>query len=77
MATMNDEFEVCDDCLMVIANGDTSGIEDDDRLSDVLTGVDRIGHAHPTFSRDEYRTIPCECCGTKLHGARTTVVTLR
>lgn len=62
------EFVVCPDCAIVIANGDTSGLEDPDahlaRMDATLPG----GMVTITCSGDEcesggFRTDTCGACG--------------
>jgi hypothetical protein len=69
---------VCIDCLLAVANNDTTGIGSEEREREVLAGVARIGIAavgdyenDETFSKDA-----CECCGTRLHGSRHEVLVL-
>jgi hypothetical protein len=70
---MSHQGFVCTDCLMVIANGDTSGIDDvtawesrvleknatEDGRYQVVPGTDTCGH----FSR-----MGCDYCGSRLAG---------
>jgi hypothetical protein len=75
MVTDNDSFDgfVCTDCLMVIANGDTSGIEDVTAWErDVLeTNATEDGSyiVVPAYDDDpRFSTMGCDYCGSKLAG---------
>jgi hypothetical protein len=72
------ELLVCTDCALVLVNGDDSGVPAD-RLAEVLAGVGRIGPgvAGCNSSLDlEFSWAACECCGSRLGGARHCVVQL-
>lgn len=69
---------VCADCLMVIANADTSGIADVDAWADAVKRTNAtengrydvvVGDDELTFSRTS-----CDYCGTTLDGYRHEVV---
>lgn len=63
------DYLACDDCVMVIANADTSGIDDPERLRAVLEGVERIGPA--CVDEDEgFRWAGCDVCRSPLGGNR-------
>jgi hypothetical protein len=69
-----DEQWVCVDCLMVIANDDATGIEDDDRAEAVrraVYGTEGYWVADSTEETDlEFSWSPCDCCGSSLGGSR-------
>ncbi len=74
-----DSGAVCVDCVMMIANGDNSGIED------FQAWEKRVEDRNPTEDgRYEYildsgddavffGTLPCDFCGDRLHGDRHAV----
>ncbi len=76
MFKLVDSGAVCVDCVMMIANGDNSGIED------FPAWEKRVEHVNPTEDgRYEYilddsedslffGTLPCDFCGDHLHGDR-------
>ena len=83
------ELEVCPDCLMVIANGDYSGIdyylngqEADDRCKAIDDGMaDWQGYGGRLVACDSesssFSKTPCDCCGDDLHGDRYPVNLLK
>ena len=75
------EISVCVDCLIMIANGDVSGIDNEDRIAEVIAGMDRLttdgAHLVAGDSDDgNFRWTPCECCGSELGGDRHAAVLL-
>ena len=88
MARVVFEGHACVNCVMVIANADTSGIEDFDRWESGVyaTGLlermsERYGScsvyvACPEDCEGEYRTDECDYCGSALHGERHPIVVL-
>ena len=78
MNVLDDEFMVCVDCLMVIANSDYSGLAidpetEDQRTKDINDGFESIdGHICCGDSeRDqEFSWSDCDCCGSSLGGSR-------
>lgn len=81
---VTNEHMVCDDCRMVIANADYSGLslldepEGEQRAQEINRGLDKLGHVYPGDATrdDEFSSAPCDCCGTTLAGARHHCVTL-
>lgn len=74
---MMSEHWLCDDCLMVACNGDTSGIKSEERTREVEDGVASLGpHLSANFDADsgdgieEFDRSPCDACGTHLAGSR-------
>jgi hypothetical protein len=70
---------VCQDCIMCIANDDTTGIEDDEREAEVRAAVyggDRWVPEGPHEGEEEgadtrdFSWRPCACCGSNLGGSR-------
>jgi hypothetical protein len=80
MKIVRDNIMLCDDCTIVACNGDTSGIETDERVKDVEDGLARLG---PNLVSDfdsetgdgieEFSWRGCDCCdenrrkGGRLH----------
>ena len=81
---LDDEFMVCSDCLMVIANGDYSGLAidpstEDQRTKEINDGLDSIEGYVACGDSDndhEFSSRPCECCETHLAGSRHHCVVL-
>lgn len=74
-----DGVMVCTDCIMVIANGDYSGLDfyddADDRAAEVDAGLDKLSESGAVTAGDsehdrEFSSRPCDCCGTLLAGHR-------
>lgn len=70
----------CTDCLMLIANGDTSGYSGTDaEKAEWLAEVDRRSEGInwvPGDAEEEFSTRQCDVCGSMLAGARHEVVGL-
>ena len=62
---------VCDDCTIALANNDYSGMPDD-IAETVKSAVLRLGIAFYDGDEIEFSRASCDCCGTPLHGRRTT-----
>lgn len=81
MAIIVDELLVCQDCYVMIANGDPSGVRPED-LHAIESGMDRLakrGHLSATFDEDrelEFSRYDCACCNSGLAGSRHPVVIL-
>jgi hypothetical protein len=77
---MGEQFAgaVCVDCVMVIANGDASGIADYDgwSLRVALTDATENGRYDVVVVGDEsyFGTSSCDFCRDELHGDRVDVV---
>jgi hypothetical protein len=57
-----DEIEVCQDCLIWLANADDSGIREEDRER-VKSSVAALGpHAVATGTECGFSSYRCECC---------------
>ncbi len=68
-----DDCSVCVDCLMVIANDDSRGIEDAAREKVVRAAVyGRKDGGYWTAGNDElgFSWQPCDCCNSPLGGDR-------
>lgn len=87
MATIIDEdYRVCADCYHVITNGDYTYLDYHYNEKDAAKRVKEInkgianagGHicAGDSDKDDEFAKRPCDCCGSKLHGARYHCVVL-
>lgn len=76
---IHDELWVCQDCLLVIANGDDSGLDNhpetaEARRAAITAGLERLG-PHVVADSDEETDIefspsPCGCCLDKLACSR-------
>lgn len=86
---IDDAFMVCGDCLMIIANNDASGLDyflDEDaankreeQIRQAIAGVQSDGRyiaAGNSAHDDEFSSLPCACCRTRLAGARHHCVVL-
>lgn len=76
---VSDSVYVCADCIMVIANGDYSGLDvddnADDRAAEIDAGLDKLTESGHVAAGDgeqdrEFSSRPCDCCGTHLAGSR-------
>ncbi len=82
MRILHRDIWLCVDCLMVTCNGDTSGIESEERLVKINAGLHRLGPDLVPDYNDEtgegwedeighYETRrPCHCCKDPSHGSR-------
>lgn len=74
---VDDEYMVCVDCLMVIANGDYSGLalnpDTEDRRTEAINrGLDRAGGSVCCGDQDkdeEFSNRGCDNCGCNLAGS--------
>jgi hypothetical protein len=71
----------CVDCVMLIANGDDSGIDNPMRKHQEIAsvGLDNLGHVVLACDGDcegQFRTDSCDYCGTTLHGDRHPIAVL-
>lgn len=81
MAKVVFEGHACVDCVMAIANGDTSGIEDleawEKRVDSVaLWKLGNVVVNCPEDCEGEFRTDDCDYCGDHLHGDRHPIAVL-
>lgn len=65
---INDHFMVCEDCIMIIANGDASGMTDA-RAEEVTRALERAQGFHGGYvvpgdsdKGSEFSMHPCACC---------------
>jgi hypothetical protein len=74
---IDDEFYVCSDCLMIIANDDASSLdyyyEDkadarEQEIRDAIDAVDGTICAGDSDRDLEFSRNGCECCGSRLAG---------
>lgn len=77
---LDDNFMVCADCLMIIANDDASGLDyamDEDAAAEreneiresiaALEGRVAVGDSE---NDEEFSSSACDCCGTRDAGSR-------
>lgn len=83
MAEVVFEGHACVDCMMVIANGDTSGMTDGQLLSWRVgvdsTGLYKLGNvvmACPEDCEGEFSHSACDYCGSGLAGDRHPIAVL-
>ena len=80
---IDDDFMVCTDCLMIIANDDASGLDyslgeegAEARMREIREAIEDIQREEGQIAvgdsdrDDEFSSSPCACCGTRLAGAR-------
>ncbi|MGM0925380.1 MAG: hypothetical protein ACQEXC_02920 [Pseudomonadota bacterium] len=80
---IDDDFMVCTDCLMIIANDDASGLgyslgeeEAEVREQEIRGAITEIQREEGQIvvgdsdRDDEFSPSPCACCGTRLAGPR-------
>lgn len=81
-----DDLEFCADCTMVAVTGDATSLdyhysesEASERHKAICDGLDdwaRKGTVVPLYDVetgegiDEFRKVPCDCCGSRLYGSR-------
>ena len=80
MADVIMEGECCADCLIVMANGDYSGMSET-KAAMVNRGLDALeGYAAPSCGEDcegaHFSWAPCDCCGEYLGGDRHAFIVL-
>lgn len=75
---------LCVDCTVVACNGDTSGIDSDDRVTEVERGLEKLGpNLVPNFDSEkgegyeEFSARGCDCCGSRLAGEMHRFATLK
>lgn len=80
-----DDLWFCDDCTMVAANGDLTGLDAyddaDERAAEIAAGLAALvegvngGYVVTNFTDDdgvdEFSRSDCDCCGSTLGGRRT------
>jgi hypothetical protein len=67
------DLMVCTDCASILANADTSGIDDADVLKACEKGVEALGTnvcAGDSSQDDEFSWSACDCCSGGLGGYR-------
>lgn len=77
---LDNNFMVCSDCLMVIANGDYTGLDNyvdgDDRAEEIDAGLERATEngehivAGDSENDSDFSAMQCDCCRTRLAGSR-------
>lgn len=77
MRVIRDGIQLCQDCMIMACNGDATGIDSDERLAEVIAGLERLGpNLVPSFDSetgegyDEFSSSQCGCCESKLAGSR-------
>lgn len=83
---VDDDFMVCTDCLMAIANDDYSGLdyhyseaEATERMAEIQAGMAAAGGNICCGEADrdeEFSSRDCDCCGSSLAGSRHHCVVL-
>lgn len=86
MKIIDDNYQVCDDCAPVLANGDYTHLDYHYDEAEAETVVNKIDYGIETCGgfialgdRDkdiDFSKGRCDCCGTTLHGHRTHFVVL-
>lgn len=78
MKIVEDDLWLCPDCAIYAVNGDTSGIDDDEREREVVEGVNALGpHLVPDYDSEtgegieEFSRRGCDACGSRLAGEHT------
>jgi hypothetical protein len=72
---LDDEFYVCTDCIMVIANGDTSSLDyyygekADEREAEINEGVEGVIVPGNSDLDLEFSSRGCDCCRSRLAGS--------
>lgn len=69
---------VCVDCIVMIANGNDDGM-DEDRSEEVCAAIEALGGdvvCCGDDSNDAFSWAPCDCCGSYLGGSRHAAVIL-
>ncbi|MDR5893148.1 hypothetical protein QC820_09995 [Halomonas mongoliensis] len=80
---IDDQFMVCTDCLMIIANDDATGLdyslseeEAAEREREIREAIAEVQRTEGQIAvgdsdmDDEFSASPCACCGTRLAGQR-------
>lgn len=80
ISIVDNEFMVCADCQMIIANDDASGLDyrlDEEasaqRKAEIRECIEAVdGHISLGDSEkdEDFSSQGCDCCGTRLAGAR-------
>jgi len=73
MKVIDDNFMVCTDCIMVIANGEMPTDSTPERDAEIIAGIKRVGLSVSCGDSDkkiDHSINPCDCCHTHLHGER-------
>jgi len=73
-----ENLALCDDCAIVAVNADYSGLswygaDEDKRIEEINKGLSELGPHLVHDDRqepDEFSTIQCDCCKSKLAGRR-------
>jgi hypothetical protein len=77
---VNDDLWVCQDCLLYIANGDLTGLDNNPetaerRQAEILAGIERelpaqwVADSSEETDR-EFSSAPCDCCEQRAAGSR-------
>lgn len=74
MAEIHSEIEVCQDCMIFIANDELPDDASPERHSEITEGVAALpGYPCSGDETDEFSRSACDCCGTSLAGSRHAV----
>ena len=81
MKILDNDFMVCTDCLMAIANDDYTGLDyyyspghAEQRKAEIISGIESAGGYISCGDSDrdeEFSSRSCDCCGYRLAGSRT------
>lgn len=75
MRILYDNQWACEDCTMYLANGDIPE-ERPDLASDIATQWPNDSDLVISNEIEEFSWRPCDCCGSRLGGPRTSFVVL-
>ena len=77
MIVVMDDLWFCEDCLFAAVNGDFSAIDNDERVEEIVKGLEQFGpHLVPDCDGEsgdgvkEFSYRICDCCRTSLGGSR-------
>lgn len=81
MKVINDDYQVCDDCTPVLANGDYTHLDYyyDEPVAEAIIerihqAIEAAGDLIAVGDSDkdlDFSRRRCDCCGSELHGRRT------
>lgn len=71
MERQNYKLMFCIDCTQVAVNGDSSGIESEERVQEVNKGLNSLEPNVVYIGEySEFSWCKCDCCGSTLGGSR-------
>lgn len=72
MEIIRDSLQLCEDCTIAAVNGDFTAIDSDERVAEIVAGLDRLGRGLVcSGDTDEFSWHPCDSCKSNLGGSRT------